>query len=106
MSNQDVPEVSPQEAFDHVQDGAFLLDVRRPDEWAESHVPGATHIPLDQLPDRTGELPAGQQIIVMCRSGGRSAQATSFLREQGIDAVNMAGGILEWTHQELPVEEG
>lgn len=83
---------------------AFLLDVRESDEWAAGHAPGATHIPLSQLPSRVGELPADRQVVALCRSGGRSARATAFLRERGIDAHNYEGGMHAWAAVGHPME--
>jgi rhodanese-related sulfurtransferase len=59
-------------------------------------VPGALLIPLDQLPDRLADVPTGAEVTVICRSGGRSLVATEFLRANGVDAVNVAGGTLAW----------
>ncbi|MBN9139953.1 MAG: rhodanese-like domain-containing protein [Micrococcales bacterium] len=87
-------------------DGVALIDVREPDEYEVAHVEGATLIPLGELPQRLGELPAGETLYVMCHSGGRSAHATAFLEAQGIDAVNVLGGITGWFGAGLPVERG
>lgn len=84
----------------------FVLDVRNPDEYAEAHIAGATLIPLDQLPQRLNEVPAGQRVVCVCRSGARSASATSLLQRHGYDACNMRGGMLEWARQGLPIERG
>ena len=79
------------------QEGAFLLDVRTPEEWQEGYIPGATLIPLDQLSARYGELPADQEIVIYCRSGNRSAQALLLLTEAGFTTVySMDGGINNW----------
>jgi adenylyltransferase/sulfurtransferase len=74
----------------------FLLDVREPHEFQISRIAGSTLIPLGQLPNRTGELPTGQEIIVHCKSGVRSAKAVTLLKEKGIEAKNLKGGILAW----------
>ncbi len=76
-----------------------LLDVRETHELEIASIPGVkpTHIPLGQLPQRVAELDKARPVAVMCRSGGRSAQATHYLRLQGYDAVNVAGGILAWS---------
>jgi rhodanese-related sulfurtransferase len=87
-----VPQVSPHE----VDDGSWLLDVREPDEWAAGHIPGAHHIPMNDLPGRLGELPPGATVVAVCRSGGRSAQVTAWLTAQGYDAVNLDGGMQAW----------
>ena len=76
-----------------------LLDVREDDEWWSGRAPGAVHMPLQTLPDRLGELPTDEPVYVICRSGSRSAYAVAWLVQQGIDAFNVAGGMVEW--QEL-----
>ncbi len=75
---------------------AYLLDVREPDEWTAGHAPEALHIPLGQLRSRAGEVPADRNVYVVCRSGGRSAQATSFLNAEGWSAINVDGGMRGW----------
>lgn len=75
---------------------AALLDVREPDEWAAGHAQSATHVPLADVPSRVGDLPQGSPLFVVCRSGGRSARAVDYLRQQGVDAVNVAGGMQAW----------
>ncbi len=84
--------------------GASLLDVREPGEWEAGHAPGARHVPLGQLPDRMGELERTGLIVVVCRSGGRSALATEWLDAAGFDAANLVGGMQEWAHAGLAVE--
>ncbi|MCY0945438.1 MULTISPECIES: rhodanese-like domain-containing protein [Streptomyces] len=78
----------------------FVLDVREDDEWAAGHVEGALHIPMSDFVNRFGELteaaPDGARVHVMCRVGGRSAQVTQYLVRQGIDAVNIDGGMQAW----------
>lgn len=79
-----------------VKNGALLLDVRTPEEFREQHIPGATNIPVDQLPARLGELgPTSRKIVVHCRSGARSARAAGVLRQAGYD-VHDFGGIGSW----------
>lgn len=72
-----------------------VLDVREETEWRNGHIEGAVHIPLMQLPQRLDEVPDGQTLVV-CRVGGRSAQAVGYLGAQGMDVVNLDGGMLEW----------
>ncbi len=86
-----------------VPDGAWLLDVREDDEWAAGHAPDATHIPLGQLGARTGELPADEEIYVICRSGHRSGRATQALNGAGWRAVNVAGGMQDWAAAGRPM---
>ncbi|TDT29111.1 rhodanese-like domain-containing protein [Naumannella halotolerans] len=101
---EELPTTDPNGAEALVAEGYQLLDVRTQAEWDEAHVEGATHIPLDQLTERVGEV--GPQVVAMCRSGGRSAQATAFLNHSGKEAVNLDGGILEWAAQGKPVVSG
>ena len=92
-----VPEISVEELAERLAAGAFLLDVRQPDEFVEAHVPGALLVPLDEVPVRAGELPPDQEILVICRSGARSHRAAEYLIAQhGLSAVNVAGGTLAW----------
>ncbi|MFF2327528.1 MULTISPECIES: rhodanese-like domain-containing protein [unclassified Streptomyces] len=83
-----------------VPSDGFVLDVREDNEWAAGHVEGALHIPMSDFVSRFGELAEaaeeGRRLHVMCRVGGRSAQVTQYLVQQGIDAVNIDGGMLAW----------
>ena len=75
----------------------YLLDVREPQEFQICRIPDSKLIPLGQLPTRLGEVPAdAPEIIVHCKSGVRSAKAVRLLREHGIPARNLKGGILAW----------
>lgn len=83
-----------------LKDGDFLLDVREDDEWQAGHAAGALHIPISEFVARYGELteaaPQDGRVHVICRSGGRSAQVTMYLVQQGVDAVNVDGGMQVW----------
>lgn len=98
-----VPQIDPEEGARLVEGGSYLLDVREPDEWAAGHAPGANHLPLAEVPLRVEELPADRTIIAICRAGGRSQQAAEFLRQQGIEVVNLAGGMRAWQAAGLDV---
>ena len=74
----------------------YLLDVREPDEWAAGHAEEAVHIPMGEVVARIAEVPADRTVHVVCRVGGRSAQVAQYLLAQGLDAVNVAGGMLAW----------
>ena len=76
-------------------EGLHVLDVREDVEWRYGHIEGATHIPLRDLPGRLSELPEGQTLVV-CKVGGRSAQAVAYLQQQGHEVVNLDGGMLDW----------
>lgn len=100
-------EISVQEANQQREAGAFMLDVREPSEWAEFHMPGATLIPLAHLPDRLSEVPAGQPIVVVCRSGNRSATGRDILLDAGYENVtSMAGGMTAWRSAGYEVASG
>jgi rhodanese-related sulfurtransferase len=86
-----------------VPDGAWLLDVREDDEWAAGPVPGARHIPLGQLGTRAGEVPQGQAVYVICRSGARSGRAAEALTGAGWQAINVAGGMQGWAAAGRPM---
>jgi rhodanese-related sulfurtransferase len=74
-----------------------ILDVREPQEFEICRIPGAVLIPMRELPSRLNELDPGTELVVHCRSGVRSANATLWLRTQGFVRVrNLTGGILEW----------
>ncbi len=80
-----------------------LLDVREDDEWAAGHAPGAVHVPLAELPARLGELDLGIPVHVVCRGGGRSTRATAWLLQNGVDAVNVDGGMSAWNEAGRPM---
>jgi rhodanese-related sulfurtransferase len=88
------------------RDDVILIDVREDFEYAEGHIPGATLIPLKQIPDRLAEIPTDKTVVAVCRSGNRSGQATDFLREQGFDNVhNMQGGMNAWSQTGYEIEK-
>ena len=80
---------------DPLPDGLAVVDVREPVEWHHGHIEGAIHIPLGELTSRVDEVPEGQTLVV-CKVGARSAQAAMWLTQQGRDAVNLDGGLLDW----------
>ncbi len=101
-----LPQVGPLAGSALVHAGAVLLDVREPVEWEAGHAPEALLIPMGEVSQRRAELPRDGRIVVVCRSGGRSAAVTESLREWGLDAVNLAGGMLAWAAAGLPVVSG
>ncbi|MBF4599585.1 rhodanese-like domain-containing protein [Frigoribacterium sp. VKM Ac-1396] len=90
------PEVTAREAIDALAAGSYVLDVRERHEWDDAHAPGATLIPLSELNERVDEVPTDRTVLVVCHSGMRSARATDALRGIGVDARNVAGGMLGW----------
>ena len=102
----EVPEIDFVQLDERRGNGAVVVDVRQPDEYAEAHVPGALLIPLAEVPDRLADIPAGGEVLVICRSGGRSLKACEFLRSTGVDAMNVAGGMLAWLEAGKAVVRG
>jgi rhodanese-related sulfurtransferase len=86
-----------------IPDGAALLDVREDDEWTAGHAPAARHVPMSQLTGRLDEVPAVDPLYVICRSGSRSARVVAFLSQQGVPAVNVAGGMQSWAAAGRPM---
>jgi rhodanese-related sulfurtransferase len=83
---------------------AYLLDVREPDEFSAGHAPGAVHLPMMEVPARLEEIPRDGDVVVVCRSGGRSGQVVAYLQHQGYDnVVNLGGGMLDWAATGRPI---
>ncbi|WP_231123441.1 rhodanese-like domain-containing protein [Nocardioides sambongensis] len=93
-----IPTVNIDAVPDPLPEGLTVLDVREPEEWVAGHIDGALHIPLGELPERVPELAVLEpvQTLVVCKVGGRSAQATAYLAQSGYEVVNLAGGMLDW----------
>jgi rhodanese-related sulfurtransferase len=76
------------------ESGGRILDVREPFEWEQGTLPGATLIPMGEIPARIAELDSDEALLVVCRSGGRSQQVAMYLSMNGYARVaNMAGGM-------------
>ena len=100
-----IRQITPTELAPRLQT-VTVVDVRSANEWNDGHVPGALHIPLGYLWDRTGEIPAGKPVVVQCQSGGRSSIAASILERAGfLDVTNLTGGLGAWTAAGLPLDE-
>lgn len=89
-----------------LDEGAILVDVREPHEYAEAHVPGAVLIPMGQLAARLDEVPADGPVYVICRSGNRSGQMGPLLDSRGYDSVNVVGGTMAWVRAGHPYDQG
>jgi rhodanese-related sulfurtransferase len=99
--------ITVQQASDQLAKGAYLLDVRQQSEWDQAHVAGAVLIPLDQLSTRMSEVPTDQDVLIICHSGNRSAQARDLLRAAGLNrTTSIDGGITAWMSAGLPVVSG
>lgn len=108
-SNEAIAIITVDDVHASMDEPRLLLDVREPHEYTGplGHVPGAILIPLGELPARLAELEAhkNQKVIAICRSGGRSAQATEILMKAGFtNVLNMTGGTLAWTEKGFVVE--
>ncbi|WP_308799108.1 rhodanese-like domain-containing protein [Agromyces silvae] len=100
----ELPTATPGEV--NALDDAYVLDVREASELEQARLDDAHHIPLGELADRVAEVPRDRAVYVLCHVGGRSAQATRFLTQQGVDARNIDGGIVAWYRAGLPVTTG
>ena len=101
-----VPEIGVAELQPKLRAGAVLLDVREPHEFVEVRAPQARNVPLQSVPDVVHDLPTDVPVYVICRSGGRSHNACAFLRDRGIDAVNVVGGTDAWVAAGIAVASG
>lgn len=97
-------EVTREEARKLIDEGAQLVDVRADHEWEAGRIAGAKHLPLPELPQRTGELAQNSPVVIYCRGGNRSSMATAALAEAGFDAVKLSEGIVGWSGEDLPLE--
>lgn len=86
----------------------FLIDVRETDEYISGHVPGAIHVPLNEVPNRVDDFrnPNGGVTYVICKAGGRSASACEYVSQFSIETINIAGGTMGWLMQGHDVIEG
>jgi rhodanese-related sulfurtransferase len=102
-----IPEVSVNELAADLAAGrdVQVIDVREQDEWRSGHIPVARHIPLGDLGQRLSELDEQRPVVVVCRSGNRSAIATSALLKAGfMDVRNLDSGMLGWVRAGHVVE--
>ena len=101
-------EIEPLDLLERAE-GVQIIDVREPREFTDvlGHIHGARLLPLSQLVDRIGEIDKRGPVVAVCRSGARSAQATVLLKKAGFaEVANLAGGMLRWQAESLPVEDG
>lgn len=102
-----VKEICPTTTQTWVKNGALLVDVREKDEVAELayDVPNIMNIPLSEFEDRFSEIPKDKDVVMVCRSGGRSLRAAGFLVNHGYEkAVNMQYGMNRWVERGFPVK--
>ena len=94
-------DITVKELKERIDNGTapVMIDVREPNEWERDHLEGVEKISLGVLPAKLPDLAdlKGQEVVMICRSGGRSGRATAFLKQQGFDQVrNLQGGMLAW----------
>ena len=99
-----VPSVTVAEADRRARkEGALLIDVRNPDEFASGHARGAVNYPLPSLGQHVDELKKFSEVYVICQSGGRSSSAVAALIPKNVAATNVAGGTSAWRANGLPI---
>lgn len=87
--------VDPGELYRALESGAWVVDVRTPQEFAQGHVPGAVNLPLQEIAAWADRLPKDKPVYLYCRSGNRSRQAAEFLKKKGYtNLYNVVGGVL------------
>jgi rhodanese-related sulfurtransferase len=96
--------VSREEAKTLLENGAQLVDVRVAHEWDAGHILGATHLPLEELAERSGELDRERPVVLYCRGGTRSSMAAEALEGAGFDAVKLSEGIVGWEEAGLELD--
>jgi rhodanese-related sulfurtransferase len=101
-----VSEIDVQELAARLAAGAVVVDVREDHEWDEGHIAGAVHVPLATVPDHLDAFRSATPVHVICKAGGRSLRAAEYVDGLGIEAVNVAGGMLAWERAGYPVETG
>jgi rhodanese-related sulfurtransferase len=100
-----VEQLDPQAALAAIRDGAAVLDVREQEEWDAGRLAGSLHVPLSELGQRLDEVPEGEVLLVVCRSGARSDSVATYLDRAGRSGcANLAGGLQAWVAAGLPLE--
>lgn len=96
--------IGPRELYQAVDQGAVVVDVRTPQEFAEGHVPGAINLPVEAVAQWADTLPKDKPVYLYCRSGNRSRQAAEYLKRKGYtNLYNLEGGILAIQREGFPL---
>jgi adenylyltransferase/sulfurtransferase len=98
-------DITPAEVKEKLSSGSdvVLIDVREPYEWSAGHIGQAQHIPMAQVPQRLADIPKDREVVMICRSGGRSGRAQEYLLQNGYTRVkNMVGGMQRWARDVDP----
>lgn len=103
-----MPSVSAAELNEKLKNGKrpLVLDVRQPHEFRTGHIVGAKLIPLGELSRRLEELPKDKEIAVICATGNRSNSATKMLLRAGYNAINVKGGMMNWSGTGFTTKKG
>jgi rhodanese-related sulfurtransferase len=96
-----IPTITPDDVYQHRTEGWMLLDVRTDEEWDQGRIDGSVHIPMDQVVARLDEI--SEQVVCICAVGGRSERVAQYLAAQGLEAVNLVGGVQRWAAEGKPV---
>lgn len=101
------PSAVPTVRVDELEPDAILVDCREPEEWRAGHIEGSRHVPMNSVPTelqyRPDTFAADGPVVVVCKVGGRSAVVADWLLRNGVDAVNLDGGVLAWTAAGRPL---
>ncbi|HEY0240997.1 MAG TPA: rhodanese-like domain-containing protein [Friedmanniella sp.] len=98
-----VKDVDPGGAKALMEAGWRVVDVRTDAEWAEGHIAGSQHVPMNQVVEDIGDH-LDHPLLVVCASGGRSSRVADYLALQGLEAANLVGGLHAWEAAGLPIE--
>ena len=92
-----VIDVGSQEVQELSDEGVRIIDVRTPGEYEAGHIPGAELVPVNDLPAEAAAWDIAEPVVIYCATGARSAQAVSYLAEQGFETIyHFASGIVSW----------
>lgn len=100
--------ILPKEAEKKIKEGITVIDVRTSEEYKEGHIGGSSNInvSLSDFSEKVSSLDKNKEYLVYCRSGGRSSSAQKIMASLGFNNVyNLAGGIISWGEEGLPVEK-
>lgn len=103
----DLEPVPPEELLERIRQGLVtVIDVRPPEEYAAGHLPGAINLPLSELEHRVGDLDADREVVAYCRGPHcvLAFDAVALLRDKGLAASRLDGGLPEWRHKGLPID--
>lgn len=104
MKIDGVEQVEAHEALQLMQDGAVMVDVREPQERAAGRIPGTLALPMSRFEQEWQDLPRDRPLIMQCASGLRSHHAARLLTQEGLDACNLAHGIVGWYRMGQPID--